>query len=112
MYSAISESSEFVHANLPRAGFELGSLGSQASVVPIESPFLVILKVSKVFNQVLTFFISFFQFGRDLSFSDDSSSLHHLHHIAQSSGSPPGKLQKARPFVIIFKVHYCLYVLY
>ena len=60
MYSAISESSEFVHANLPRAVFELGSLGPQASLLSIEPPLLVIYIVSKVFNQVLTFFISFF----------------------------------------------------
>ena len=35
---------KFVHSNLPQAGFELGSLGSQAGMLPIELPLLVIEK--------------------------------------------------------------------
>ena len=30
-----------VHTNLPQAGFELGSLGPQAGVLPFEPPLLV-----------------------------------------------------------------------
>ena len=32
---------KFVHANLPEAGFKLGSLAPQASMLPIEPPLLV-----------------------------------------------------------------------
>ena len=32
---------KIVHTNLPQAGFELGSLGPQAGVLPIEPPLLV-----------------------------------------------------------------------
>ena len=32
---------KFVHANFPRAGFEVGSLGPQVGVEPIEPPLLV-----------------------------------------------------------------------
>ena len=32
---------KFVHTNLPQAGFELGTLGPQAGVIPIEPPLIV-----------------------------------------------------------------------
>ena len=35
---------KFVHTNLPQVGFELGSLGPQAGVLPIEPPLLVDFK--------------------------------------------------------------------
>ena len=35
---------KFVHCNLPQVGSELGSLGSQAGMLPIELPLLVIEK--------------------------------------------------------------------
>ena len=34
---------KIVHTNLPQAGFELGSLGPQAGVLPIEPPLLVLI---------------------------------------------------------------------
>ena len=34
--------SKFVYTNLPQAGFELGSLGQQASVLPIDNPLFLV----------------------------------------------------------------------
>ena len=44
---------KIVHTNLPPAGFELGSLGPQASILAIEPPLLVFLKITAILRYKL-----------------------------------------------------------